>query len=191
MLQRVRGTVNIQAELDDLIQAIEISKSMEVHPFRMIIQARYRPQLVMAIAIPFIEQVTGINVIAFYAPLLFRTMGFGESASLISAIVTGLVGTGTTFISMLIVDKVGRRSLFMFGGVPTFISQMIIGGLLAVQLGDQGGLSKGYVYLLLFLICVYVAGFGWSWGPLGWFVPSENFQLEIRSAGQSITILWL
>jgi MFS transporter, SP family, sugar:H+ symporter len=37
-------------------------------------------------------------------------------------------------------------------------------------------------------ICAYVAGFAWSWGPLGWLVPSEIFPLEIRSAGQSITV---
>ncbi|XP_043719962.1 hexose carrier protein HEX6-like [Telopea speciosissima] len=189
MLQRVRGTTtDVQAELDDLIKASEISKTMEDHPFRKILQTRYRPQLVMAIAIPFFQQVTGINVIAFYAPLLFRTIGFGESASLMAAVVTGLVGTGSTFISMLIVDKLGRRVLFMVGGVQMLISQLMIGGIMAAQLGDHSGLSKGYSYLVLLLICVYVAGFGWSWGPLGWLVPSEIFQLEIRSAGQSITV---
>ncbi|XP_043719952.1 hexose carrier protein HEX6-like [Telopea speciosissima] len=188
MLQRVRGTIDVQTELDDLIKASEISKTMEENPFKKILQARYRPQLVMAIAIPFFQQVTGINVISFYAPLLFRTMGFGESASLISAVVTGLVGTSSTFISMLIVDKLGRRLLFMVGGVQMFISQMMIGSIMAAQLGDHGGLSKGYAYIVLFLICVYVSGFAWSWGPLGWLVPSEIFQLEIRSVAQSITV---
>ena len=38
------------------------------------------------------------------------------------------------------------------------------------------------------MICVYVAGFAWSWGPLGWLVPSEIFPLEVRSAGQSINV---
>ena len=56
------------------------------------------------------------------------------------------------------------------------------------ELGDHGGVSKGYAFLVLILICVYVAGFGWSWGPLGWLVPSEIFPLEIRSAAQSITV---
>ncbi|XP_042506515.1 hexose carrier protein HEX6-like [Macadamia integrifolia] len=56
MLQRVRGTTNVETELNDLIKASEISKTMEEHPFRMILQARYRPQLVMAISIPFFQQ---------------------------------------------------------------------------------------------------------------------------------------
>ncbi|XP_065627098.1 hexose carrier protein HEX6 [Quercus suber] len=187
MLQRVRGTNDVQAELDDLIRASSMSKTIE-HPFKKIVQRKYRPQLVMAIAIPFFQQVTGINVIAFYAPILFRTIGLGESASLLSAVMTGIVGTVSTFISMLVVDKFGRRALFTVGGIQMFISQVLIGAIMAAQLGDHGGLDKRSAYLVLVLICVYVAGFGWSWGPLGWLVPSEIFPLEIRSAGQSITV---
>lgn len=187
MLQKVRGTNDVQAELDDLINAREISRTIK-HPFKKITERKYRPQLVMAIAIPFFQQVTGINVIAFYAPILFRTIGLGESASLMSSVLTGVVGMSMTFISMLLVDKLGRRYLFKVGGIQMFISQIMVGGIMAAKLGDHGGLSKGYSILVLILICIYVAGFGLSWGPLGWLVPSEIFPLEIRSAGQSITV---
>ncbi|KAL4595977.1 hypothetical protein ACB092_12G130800 [Castanea dentata] len=188
MLQRVRGTNDVQAELDDLIIASSISKTIK-HPFKNFLQRKYRPQLVMAIAIPFFQQVTGINVISFYAPVLFRTIGLGESASLLSSfMITGVLGTFSTFISMLIVDKFGRRALFMIGGIQMFLSQTLVGGLMAAQLGDYGGISKGYASLIIIFICTYVAGFAWSWGPLGWLVPSEIFPLEIRSAGQSITV---
>ena len=70
-----------------------------------------------------------------------------------------------------------------------FMAQTMVGGVMAMELGDHGGVSKGYAYLVLVLIGVYVAGFGWSWGPLGWLVPSEIFPLEIRSAGQSICVV--
>ncbi|XP_034711874.1 hexose carrier protein HEX6 [Vitis riparia] len=187
MLQRVRGTNDVQAELDDLVKASSLAKTIN-DPFKKILQRKYRPQLVMAIAIPFFQQVTGINVIAFYAPVLFRAIGLGVSASLLSAVVTGVVGMASTFISMLIVDKLGRRVLFLVGGIQMLVSQLMVGGILAAELGDHGGVSKVYAFLVLLLICVYVAGFGWSWGPLGWLVPSEIFPLEIRSAGQSITV---
>ncbi|KAI6672260.1 hypothetical protein NL676_000166 [Syzygium grande] len=170
MLRRIRGVNDVQAELNDLVKASSISKTVD-HPFQNIIQREYRPQLVMSIAIPFFQQVTGINVISFYAPVLFRIIGLGESASLLSAVVTGLVGTISTFISMLLVDKLA-----------------MVGGILAAKLGDHGGISKAYAYSVLVLICIYVSGFAWSWGPLGWLVPSEIYPLEIRSAGQSITV---
>ncbi|CAA2935355.1 hexose carrier protein HEX6-like isoform X1 [Olea europaea var. sylvestris] len=187
MLQRVRGTDDVQAELDDLIKANDVSKTTK-NPYKNIIQRKYRPQFVMSIAIPFFQQVTGINVIAFYAPILFRTIGLGISASLLSAVVTGVVGIGTTFISMLIVDKVGRRFLLIMGGIQMFVSQLTVGGIMAAKLGDHDGLNKSYAFLILVLICIYVAGFGISWGPLGWLIPSEIFPLEIRSAGQSISV---
>lgn len=188
LLQRTRGVEDVQAELDDLIKASDRSKTTD-HPFKQIIQTKYRPQLVMALAIPFFQQLTGINVISFYAPILFRTIGLSESMSLLSAVIsTGVVGTGATFISMLIVDKLGRRALFLIGGIQMFLSQIIVGSIMAAKLGDIGGLSKVYAYLVLLFVCIYVAGFAWSWGPLGWLIPSEIFPLEIRSAGQSITV---
>ncbi|XP_028802477.1 hexose carrier protein HEX6-like [Neltuma alba] len=187
ILQRIRGTNDVQTELDGLIKASSTSKNTD-HSFKLILKRKYRPQLVMAVAIPFFQQVTGINVMAFYAPLLFRTLGLGVSASLLSAAMTGIVGTGSTFISMLLVDKFGRRTLFAIGGIQMLASQSIVGGIMAAYLKDNGGLNKGYAYLVLVMICIYVAGFGWSWGPLGWLVPSEIFPLEIRSAGQSITV---
>ncbi|KAM2533134.1 hypothetical protein PS1_001665 [Malus domestica] len=189
MLQRIRGVDDVQAELDDLIKANNISKNIK-HPFKKILERKYRPQLVMAIAIPFFQQVTGINVISIYSAVLFRTIGFGESTSLLFVVLTtGVVRTSSTFVSMLIVDKFGRRALFLAGGIQMLVSQIMVGGVMAAQLGDRGGVSKGYAYLVLVLICIYVAGFGWSWGPLGWLVPSEIFPLEIRSAGQSINVV--
>ncbi|TKY49834.1 Hexose carrier protein HEX6 [Spatholobus suberectus] len=173
MLQRIRGTDDVQPELEDLIEASNTSNSIK-HPFKNILQRKYRPQLVMALAIPFFQQFTGINVISFYAPILFLTIGLGESASLLSAVMTGVVGTTSTFISMLIVDKLGRRVLFISGGIQMFFAQVIIGSIMATQLGDHGEISKKYAYLILVLICIYVAGFAWSWGPLGCLTDSNS-----------------
>jgi MFS transporter, SP family, sugar:H+ symporter len=68
--------------------------------------------------------------------------------------------------------------------------QIIVGTLIAIKLGTsgEGTFGKTYAGFLVFFICLYVAGFAWSWGPLGWLVPSEIFPLEIRSAGQSINV---
>jgi len=188
ILQKIRGSEDVEIELDDVVNATSSLPKTNNHALKKILKREYIPQLVMSIVIPFFQQMTGINVIAFYAPLLFRTLGFGESASLLSFVVTGIVGMTSTFISMLLVDKFGRRALFIIGGVQMFISQLAIGAIMAMHLGNHGSTSEGYAYLVLVLICVYVARFSWSWGPLGWLVPSEKFHLEIRSIGQSITV---
>ncbi|KAE8705240.1 Hexose carrier protein HEX6 [Hibiscus syriacus] len=185
VLHRIRGTINVEAELDDLIKASSTSKKMD-SPFNKVIQRKHRPQFVMSIAIPVFQQMTGINVITFCAPLLFNSQG--ESISLLSTVVTGVVGLSLISTSMLVVDKLGRRSLFMLGGALILVPQLVVGGILAAKLSDEGGLSHGCAYLVLVLICIYVAGFALSWGPLGWLVPSEIYPLVFRSAGQSITV---
>ncbi|PIA35421.1 hypothetical protein AQUCO_03500059v1 [Aquilegia coerulea] len=125
MLQKVRGTDNVDDEFQDLIEASEVSKQVE-HPWRNIMEAKYRPQLIMAICIPFFQQLTGINVIMFYAPVLFKTIGFGDDASLMSAVITGLVNVVATCVSILCVDKYGRRLLFLQGGAQMLIAQVKI-----------------------------------------------------------------
>lgn len=187
LLQRIRGTTDVQEELDDLIKASANSTNKD-SPLKKITQKKHRPHLIMAIFIPFFQQLTGINVVTFYAPVLFRTIGLGESAALLSAVMVSLIGTSSTFISMLTVDKFGRRFMLLFGGIQMLVTQVTIGGVLAVHFGDHGKLSKGYAYLVLTMIGFFVAGFNWSWGPMASLISSEIFPLEIRSIGQSVTV---
>ncbi|XP_051142680.1 hexose carrier protein HEX6-like [Andrographis paniculata] len=187
LLRRIRGTDDVRAELDDLVAASRNTAAIK-RPWKRIFKRKYRPQLVMSVAIPFFQQMTGINVITFYSPILFRTIGYGESASLVSTVMISVVGVTVMIVSSLIVDKFGRRIIFKIGGIAMFATQVSIGAVMAAKLGDHGELSRGYSAVLLVLIYVYVAGFGFSWGPLGWLVSSEIFPLEIRSAAQSISV---
>ncbi|VAI25746.1 unnamed protein product [Triticum turgidum subsp. durum] len=187
MLQRLRGTMGVQKELDDLVTASNISRAIK-NPYRNILKKKYRPQLVIALLIPFFNQVTGINVINFYAPVMFRTIGLGESAALMSAVVTRLCATVANIVAMIVVDKFGRRKLLLVGGVQMILSQFTVGAILAVKFKDHGVMDKEYGYLVLIIMCVFVAGFAWSWGPLTYLVPTEICPLEIRSAGQSVVI---
>uniref|UniRef100_M8B1H6 Sugar transport protein 1 n=1 Tax=Aegilops tauschii TaxID=37682 RepID=M8B1H6_AEGTA len=201
---RLRGMLNIGFQLmitigilaaalinygTNKIKAGEESKLVQ-HPWRNILQRKYRPQLTMAIMIPFFQQLTGINVIMFYAPVLFETLGFKGDASLMSAVITGLVNVFATLVSVFTVDRLGRRKLFLQGGSQMLVSQLVVGTLIAVKFGTSGvgEMPKGYAAAVVLFICLYVAGFAWSWGPLGWLVPSEIFPLEIRPAGQSINV---
>ncbi|OUZ99430.1 Sugar/inositol transporter [Macleaya cordata] len=189
-LRRIRGTGDVDEEFTELVAASEASKMVESHVLRNIFERKHRPHLVMAIAIPLFQQLTGINVIMFYAPVLFRTIGFGSNASLMSAVISGGVNVVATIVAIIFADRLGRRFLFIEGGIQMFVCQIIVGTLIWNSFGLTGvaHISKGYANLVVTVICIYVAGFAWSWGPLGWLVPSEIFPLEIRSAAQSITV---
>jgi len=131
---------------------------------------------------------TGINSILFYAPVLFSSLGFGANASLYSSLITGGVLAASTLVSIATVDRWGRRPLLLSGGIQMMICQFAVGIILGVKFAGDKALSKSLSALLVAAICFFVAAFGWSWGPLGWTVPSEIFPLETRSAGQAITV---
>eukprot|EP00253_Pinus_taeda_P034094 PITA_34094 len=182
-----RAIKHVDAEYQDMVDASELANAIE-HPFRNIFERRNRPQLVMAIWMPMFQILTGINSILFYAPVLFGTLGFGAKASLYSSVLTGAVLFLSALLSIATVDKWGRRTLPLGGGIMMILCQVVVGIVLALTFGGDQQLSKGFSALLVAAICLFVAAFGWSWGPLGWTVPSEIFPLETRSAGQAITV---
>ena len=182
LLQKIRGTDAVDAEFDDIVERGAGGLRL------LLTRRRYRPQLAMAVLIPSFTQLTGINAIGFYAPVLLRSIGMGESASLLSTIVLVVISSAATLASMFAADRFGRRTLLLAGGAQMLAAEVLIGALMAAKLGDEGGLGRAYALALLLLIGVYSTGFGWSWGPLSWLVPSEIFPLEVRSAGQSVTV---
>ncbi|CAA2990283.1 sugar transport 1-like [Olea europaea subsp. europaea] len=191
LLKRIRGVENVDAEFNDILAAKNEARLVQ-NPWQNILKRRcYRPQLVMSILIPFFQQLTGINVVMFYAPVLFKTIGFGSDASLMSAVITGIINALATLVSVAFADKWGRRTLFLEGGVQMLIFQIAVAALIGAKFGVTGDvtqLPKWFAMVVVIGICIYVAGFAWSWGPLGWLYPSEIFSLEVRSAGQSVNV---
>lgn len=58
-----------------------------------------------------------------------------------------------------------------------------------LALGLKNNTMENYLgWIAVVLICVYVSSFAWSWGPLGWLIPSEIYPLDTRSPGQAVTV---
>nr|WDD38934.1 sugar transport-like protein [Fagopyrum tataricum] len=185
-LVKIRGHGDdVEAELVVIVKANEAN----MEPFRTIFKRQYRPQLIMAILIPFFDQLTGINITAFYAPALFRSIGFGSDSALLAAIILGAVTLCSIVVSALLVDRFGRRVLFLKGGMQMCICQVGVAVVLAASTKNTSTqhIPKTNATLVLVFMCIYVSGFGLSWGPLSWLVPSEIFPLKIRQTGQSIS----
>jgi MFS family permease len=122
-LRKIRGsTIDIESELEELIKLTEIAKSVQQDPFKTILKREYRPHLVMAFAIPFCQQFTGINIVAFYSPNLFQSIGLGHDGALLSTVIIGVVSLASNLISAGIVDRFGRRLLFISGGIMMFVN---------------------------------------------------------------------
>lgn len=98
----------------------------------------------------------------FYAPQLFQATGLGSEAALLSTVITGAVNVGSTFVAIAMVDHFGRRFLFIEGGVQMIICEVLVGILIKMNF-EAGHSSPAMANGIIALICLYVAGFAWSW----------------------------
>lgn len=122
-LKKTRGVEDVQKEYDEIVRATEIAKKI-THPYRNLMKRSSFPQLFCGTILQVFQQFTGINVIMFYAPVLFQTMGLGGDASLLSAVVTGTINSLATMVAIFGVDKFGRRKLLIQAAVQMLISQV-------------------------------------------------------------------
>ena len=184
VLQRIRGTEDVDAEYEDIAAAVVIANKV-TNPYRNILQRRYLPQLIMSIFLPFFQQFTGINAIMFYAPQMFEAAGQSGSDSLMSTCIVGAVNVFATLVAIALVDRFGRKFLFMAGGMQMMSCLVIVGAMINVNFASPG--NTHMAASIVAFICIYVAGFAWSWGPLAWLVPSEIHAMETRAAGMGIS----
>ena len=189
-LEKIRGTADVGAEFDEIRAACDLARALseEEKPYRRLMRPESRPPLVIAIAMQVFQQFTGINALMFYAPVLFQTMGFETDGSLLSAVVTGSVNVVSTVVSIVLVDRVGRRKLLLEACAQMLVAQTAVGAIMLVHVRANNNPSQSWAVAIVVLICVYVSSFAWSWGPLGWLIPSETFPLETRTAGFSFAV---
>jgi MFS family permease len=188
VLKKIRGTDNVDPEFNEIVEASRVARNVK-HPFRSILQRRNRPLLAITVLLQMFQQMTGINAIMFYAPVLFTALGFKADAALYSAVITGAVNALSTLVSVYTVDRVGRRMLLLDAGVQMFLSLVAMAVVMRIKVTDNSdNLDRDWAIMVVVIICNFVSSFARSWGPLGWLIPSETFPLETRSAGQSISV---
>eukprot|EP00890_Picochlorum_soloecismus_P003999 jgi/Picsp_1/45/NSC_00045-R1_hexose transporter len=123
-------------------------------------------------------------------PILFKSLGLGSDSALLNTVIVGAVNVVATLVAIFTVDRLGRKFLFIEGGAQMLSSMVVTAVVLAVEFSKypDGVLPSGTAIGILVVICVFVAAFAWSWGPLGWLVPSEIQTLETRAAGMSAAV---
>ncbi|KAL7105205.1 hypothetical protein ACP275_07G029800 [Erythranthe tilingii] len=186
-LKKIRGVDDVEAELESIRSACEKARLVK-HPFKKLMKRASVPPLVIAISIQVFQQFTGINAVMFYAPVLFQTVGFKTDSSLLSSVIMGMVNVLSTIVSIVAVDRVGRRKLLLQASVQMFVCMVGVGSILLVHLKPTGSLDKGLAAAVVVLVCFFVMSFAWSWGPMGWLIPSEIFPLETRTAGFAFAV---
>jgi sugar porter (SP) family MFS transporter len=140
--------------------------------------------LMIGIMLAVFQQVTGINVVMYYAPSIFKSAGFGNDSALFQTALMGMVNLTFSVISMFFVDKLGRKPLMIVGSIGMSVAMLLL------ALTFISGHARGYFVL----ICImgYLAAFGFSLGPVVWVLISELFPNRLRSYAVAIAtfMLW-
>ncbi|CAG8893963.1 unnamed protein product [Penicillium nalgiovense] len=148
--------------------------------------SRFR-RLAIGCIVMFFQQFMGCNAMIYYAPTIFGQLGLdGNTTSLLATGVYGIVNCLSTLPALFFIDKVGRRPLLMAGAAGTCISLVIVGGILG-GFGSSLVSNKSAGWAGIAFIYIYDINFSYSFAPIGWVLPSEIFNLSIRSKAISIT----
>ncbi|KAL2845479.1 general substrate transporter [Aspergillus pseudoustus] len=148
--------------------------------------SRFR-RLTIGCCVMFFQQFMGCNAIIYYAPTIFGQLGLdGNTTSLLATGVYGIVNCLSTLPALFFIDKVGRRVLLMAGATGTCISLVIVGGIVGAY-GSSLVDHKSAGWAGIAFIYIYDVNFSYSFAPIGWVLPSEIFNLSIRSKAISIT----
>ncbi len=160
----------------------EIKESLHVkdkHAKVRIIGQGFGFVLFIGIMLSVFQQITGINVILYYAPEIFSQLGEGADTALLQTIVVGIVNLLFTVVAIVTVDRWGRKPLMIAGAIGMGICMTAVGFAAYYQNKD--------IWILLFILG-YIASFALSLGPVVWVLLSEIFPNQIRAKAMAIAV---
>jgi SP family sugar:H+ symporter-like MFS transporter len=133
------------------------------------------------------QQLTGINFIFYFGTTFFTNAGIHNP--FLITIATSVVNVGMTLPGIWGVERFGRRSLLIFGATGMTICEFII----AIVGSTTSTSSKSAQSAEVAFVCIYIAFFASTWGPIAWVVTGEIFPLKIRAKAMSLSVAsnWL
>ncbi|MGI9341661.1 MAG: sugar porter family MFS transporter [Gammaproteobacteria bacterium] len=112
---RVSGAEQASADLAVVHESLSAQASEQAASVKELFQPAMKLVLTIGIVIAILQQITGINSVFFYAPMIFEQSGIGTDASFMQAILVGLVNLVFTIVAIVLIDKLGRRPLLIVG----------------------------------------------------------------------------
>ena len=177
-LRRTDPEADADRELDEIEEDLQRESGGSV---REMLRRPYLRATMFVVGLGFLIQITGINAVVFYSPLIFKEMGFTGNAALL--LLPALVQVGSlvaTVVSLSIVDRLGRRPTLLTGIATMTVSTLLLVGVFAA--GSLTGVTGWLGFLGIFL---FTAGFNFGFGSLVWVYASESFPARLRTTGAS------
>ncbi len=166
----------VEQEIRDIAKQLEVKE----HGFQLLRKSRdFRRSLMLGVMLQIVQQLTGINVVMYYAPRIFGLAGYsGHQAQLWGTVIVGAVNVLATFVAILLVDRWGRRPILLMGFTVMTVGMGALGYLLKLGISTHNEQIMAVAMLLLF-----IAGFAMSAGPMIWILCSEIQPIKGRDFG--------
>jgi SP family arabinose:H+ symporter-like MFS transporter len=177
VLERISGAEVAHVQIAEIIATMH----KETKSWRGLLRPGVRRALWVSTALAILIQVSGINTIVDYAPAIFQSAGWKVEGALASTIVVGITEFLFTLVSLLVIDKYGRKPLYIVGSFGMAASLLAL--IVAVLAGHFHGV------LVLALILIYLAFFSSCIGPVFWTLAPEIFPNDVRGKAMTVPVL--
>jgi sugar porter (SP) family MFS transporter len=178
--RRVLARTHDEDSLEEEIRAVEQDQGRR-RDWRALLAPGLRPLLVVGVGLAVLQQVTGINTVIYYAPTILQQTGLSSSNSILATVGVGAINLVMTVVSLLLIDRAGRRPLLLVSLTGMVVS--LIG--LGVAFG-LSGLGAGLSWIALICLIAYVGSFAIGMGPVFWLLISEIYPLRVRGEAMSV-----
>ncbi|KAI0645183.1 hypothetical protein C8Q79DRAFT_927420 [Trametes meyenii] len=174
----------VEAELQEILATLAQEGEMEGGTYRdcfRLTRCRIALRTFSAILLQALQQLTGITFIFYYGTTFFANAGI-RNPFLVSVVVN-VVNMGMTIPGIWGVDKFGRRPLLIWGAVTMSLCAFLV-AILDVTTSVHDLATRRAV---IALVCIYIASFAATWGPVVWVITGEIFPLNVRAKGISLS----
>jgi sugar porter (SP) family MFS transporter len=172
VFEKVSGSAVAEADLRAVKASLHAEESTERAALRELFRPAMRLVLFVGVSVAILQQITGINSVFFYAPMIFEQSGIGTDASFMQAVLVGLVNLVFTVLAILFVDRLGRRPLLAAGLTGIAVCMLLLSyGFGSAEINPK---------IILVGILGFVASFAISLGPVMWVLFSELFPNRVR-----------
>ncbi len=144
----------------------------------------FRRAVFLGIGLQVVQQLTGINVVMYYAPRIFQAAGFAATAQQMwGTVLVGVVNVLATFIAIAFVDRWGRKPIMYTGFLVMGVSMCVVG----LAMPGEARIAAGEIPVRAFIsiagLLTFIIGFAASAGPIIWVICSEIYPLAGRDFG--------
>ena len=181
-----RRLCSTRAESDDQIAEIraQLAEQAELRSVKVrFFSRRYRKVILLAFCIAMFNQMSGVNAILYYAPVVIQEAGASADSSYLMSVAVGLMNLIATMAALTVIDRIGRRALMIVGSIGYLAA---LGFLAGVMFGFSGHFNMTSSVLVLIGLLVFIAAHAFGQGSVIWVFISEIFPNRVRGRGQSL-----